>query len=230
MKKLLVLFALFCLVFSGACAAGKIQVDMENFYLIQAYSNYGCAFAKVTNTGDRMVKINAALLEVYNADGEALSSEDYFQSSAQYLEPGEMAYVRMRADIQQDDMEAVDDYMLTITGKSEKDTKNLRLPCTDMQYEHIEERYFERDYLCATVTNNTDQIVYGIDTDLVALDSEGKILYIDDESTFSDVGLMPGSSLRVRVEVPSAFMDYYKASNISIAAVDAVAAIEVKLN
>lgn len=78
MKKLvsLLLVVALCLGCTSAFAAGKLNVVQENTYFVTKYGSAYYAFAKVENTGDKDIAINAGLLEVYNADGEAISSND----------------------------------------------------------------------------------------------------------------------------------------------------------
>ena len=48
-------------------AAGKLSVEQENFHVIQSYSVYGYTYAKVANVGDKPIKINTGLLEIFDA-------------------------------------------------------------------------------------------------------------------------------------------------------------------
>ena len=58
---------------------------------------------------------------------------------------------------------------------------------------------------------------------LALLDAEGNILDIEDENMYDDKALTPGSSMIVRKDISSTFMDYYKANGIVPASVDAIA-------
>ncbi len=91
MKKILAFCLALLMVFSvsSAFAAGKLQIQQENFCVISIYRLYGYVYAKVANVGDKPIAVNTALLEIYNADGDALTSTDYCYTSAKYLQPNE---------------------------------------------------------------------------------------------------------------------------------------------
>jgi uncharacterized protein YxeA len=232
MKKILV----FCLVFiltlsmSSALAAGKLSVEQENFHVISSYSLYGYAYAKVTNVGDKPIVVNTALLEVFNADGDALTSTDYFSDYAKYLQPDEYTYVRIMDEIEDVEASDVDDYMLTITGKADSDYITQRFPCTTSYEPNVKEGYSTSNYMYATFTNDTDETVYGISAVLALLDADGNILYMDDDDLYSERGLTPGSSITLRKAVSSSFIEYFENNGLVPATVDAIVYAYVRQN
>ncbi len=231
MKKLLSIALTLLLVLStaSAFAAGKLNVAEEDFHVIgNSWSGYGYCYAKVENTGDKAIKVNAGVLEVYDADGNAINSSDYVSAYARYLQPGEYTYVKMYADVKPEVLSTVADHMMTLTGKSDNSAYNLRLPCeTSLSLGEVD-GWFTHNYIIATITNNTDTPLYDISTVLALLDADGKILYIDDDSLYSDRALMPGSSMIIRKEVYSSFIDYYTEKGLVPASVDAIAYVEVE--
>ena len=66
MKKLLCSLMAALIAFSGcaALAAGKLEVTHENLMLLDEYGFEGYAFARVENTGDKTIKINAGVMEL----------------------------------------------------------------------------------------------------------------------------------------------------------------------
>lgn len=228
MKKIVSLFLalVLCISVTSAFAAGKLNVVQENFYYITSYWNYGYAFAKVENSGDKPIKVNAGVLEMYDADGEVITSTDYMSTYVTYLQPGEYTYVRMYEDL--DEGAAVpNDYMMTLTGKSDTSETALRLPTTTNLEMGVIEGWWEYNYMYATVTNNTEEILYNVEVVLALLDAEGNILYITSEEFYSEIGIMPGSSVMVRKDIDSSFMDYFAANSIVPASVDAIAYVLV---
>ena len=227
MKKGLALLLALVIVLAAvpAFAAGKLTVTQENFHVIDSYGLYGYAYAKVENTGDKPVEFSAGLLEIYNADGDTLTSTDYIHAYAEYLQPGEYTYVSAYDDIDTTDNAAdVSDYMLTITGKSSNDASTHRFPCETSYEKDVQVRtYSTSDCMYATFTNDTDQPVYSIEVVLALLDAEGNILYMEDTSFYSDVAVMPGSSICVRKEVSDSFKEYMEKNNLVPASVDAIA-------
>lgn len=229
MKKLLsVILAvalLVCLSVSPAFAAGKLSVVKENYYTVAGYSTYGYLFAKVENVGDKPIKLNAGVLEIYDANGDALTSSDYVYNCARYLQPGEYTYAQMYAQLEDGATPA--DYMVTFTGKSDSDYTDVRLPVTTDLKLNVEDGWWIHNYMYATVTNNTDADVYGINVVLALLDAEGNILYMDADSLYSERALTPGSSMIIRKDIPSAFIEHFTANGIVPASVDAFAYVEV---
>ena len=222
MKKIIsvLLVVLLLSVSTATYAAGKLTVDQENFHVVSNYGTYGYAYAKVTNVGDKAIKVNAGVLEIYDEAGDVLTSSDYLSAYAEYLEPGDYTYVKMYSEITTG---KAADYALTLTGKSDTSKRTLRLPVeTDLQLD-IKDGWLTYNYMYATVTNNTDKPLYGIRVVLALLDAEGNILDIEDENMYDDKALTPGSSMIVRKDISSTFMDYYKANGIVPASVDAIA-------
>ncbi len=222
MKKTIALFL--CLLLSSvsisALAAGKLSVDQENFHVVSSYWTYGYAYAKVTNVGDKQIKVNAGVLEIYDESGDAITSSDYLSAYAAYLEPGEYTYVKMYSEIESG---TARDYMLTLTGKTENSKKTLRLPVdTDLQLNVIS-GWWTYNYMYATITNNTDKASYNISVVLALLDADGNILHIEDDSLYSDKALAPGSSIIIRKDISSMYMDYFAANGLIPASVDAIA-------
>lgn len=227
MKKLICLTLALILMLSAvpALAAGKLSVTKENFHYVTSYSDYGYAYAKVENVGDRVIKINAGVLEIYDANGEVLTSTDYMSAYATYLQPGEYTYVKMYDEVE--DGLVADDYMLTLTGKSDKSKMALRLPAEARLEMGVKEGWSEYNWMYATVTNNTEKPLYSIEVVLALLDAEGNILYVDSKEMYNEVALNPGSTMTIRKDIFSSFIDYFKAKGIVPAKVDAIAYVLV---
>lgn len=231
MKRCVAILAALLLVFglTNALAAGKLRVTQENFHVIDSYGIYGNAYARIDNVGDKPIKVNAGILEIFDTEGDALTSTDYMSKYAEYLQPGEYTYVSMRTEVKDVEASQIDDYLLTITGKSENKYISQRFPCTTSYEPGVEAGYWTHNYMYATFTNDTDKPIYGIEILLVLLDAEGNILYMDDASMYSDKALMPGGAITVRKDVSSSYMDYFKKSDLVPASVDAIAFVEVDL-
>ena len=76
-KRFLVFFFVFFVFNSIAFCAGKLSVAQENFHVVSYWGTYGYAFAKVENIGDKPIKVNAGVLEIFDENGDALTSSDY---------------------------------------------------------------------------------------------------------------------------------------------------------
>lgn len=231
MKRFFAFLLVLVLVLSAnsAFAAGKLTVEQENFYVTSGWSIYGTAFAKVSNTGDAPIVINTGLLEIYNAEGDALTSTDYYTDPARYLQPGEYTYVKIYDEVEDvEEASEVTDYMLTITGKSESYYVTQRFPCTATYEPNSGDGYLSYDCLYATLTNDTEETVYGINVVIALLDAEGNILYVTTDCLYSSIGLAPGSSVTFCEYIDSDFTDYFEANGIEPATVDSIAYVYVE--
>lgn len=230
MKKLLVLMMVLTIVMCSvpAFAAGKLSVEQENFHVVQMYDVYGYAYAKLANVGDKPIMVNTGLLEIYDADGEALTSTDYFSVYAEYLQPGEYTYIQLYDEVEDVEPSAVDDYMLTVTGKADTEYVSYRFPCTASYAPNVEEGYWTYNYMYATYTNDTEEPVYGIEVVLALLDAEGNILYMENDDMYSERAVMPGSSITVRKDVSSTFIEYFEKNGMVPVSVDAIAFVNVE--
>ncbi len=219
----LLLALVLCLCSVSALAAGKLNTLQENFHTIKSYSTYSYAYAKVENSGDKPIAVNAGLLEVFDADGESIASTDYLNAYARFLQPGEYTYVKMYDNIEEENA-VPEDYTFSLAGKSDKDSTSVRFPCEANLELDVPGRWGNTTtYMYATVTNNTEEPVYSLSVVLALLDAEGNILYIDEDDLYSDRALTPGSSMLFRKEIGSDFMDYIKASGFVPVSVDALA-------
>ena len=229
MKKALCLILALALTLgaTAALAAGKLVSAQENFWVVDGYWTNAYVFAKVENSGNKPININAGVMEVYDENGDAITSSDYLRVNAQCLQPGEYTYVSMSKEIENPETVTVDDYMLTVTGKTDDKKTTLRLPVSDMKLALQEEAgYWKRDYMYATVTNDTEETVYNISIVFALLDAEGNILNVVDDNLYSGRGLTPGSSIVFRSEISSTMMEFYGKNELTPASVDAIAYVD----
>ena len=228
MKKYLValLMCVFCCVAMTGMAAGKLSVTQENFHAIDMYSAYGYLYAKVENVGDKPIKVNAGLLEIYDANGDPLTSTDYVNAYVEYLQPGEYTYVSAYEDVDAG-VDAIDDYMFTVSGKSDNETQILTIPCEAKYEVDDSNKYWTNYYMYATYTNPTDKPLYNLEVVAALLDAEGNILYVEGNNMYN-TALHPGSTVTVRMDISSGFIEYYEAKGFVPTSVDAIAYVEVE--
>ena len=230
MKKFLVALMIAAIMLSctTAFAAGKLDVTQENFIVVGDTWKEGYAYAKIENVGDKQISVHAGILEIYDEAGDPITSGDYLNAYAKYLQPGEYTYASMYQSISED-QPAPADYMLTITGKSENDYSCKRMPCEGKLELGVKDEWDnEIDYMYATVTNDTEEDMYNIYVVIALLDAEGNILYIYEDGLYSNRALTPGSSMIVRCEVPSNFKQAFESQSLKPASVDAIAYVRVR--
>ena len=224
MKKLFALtlaLALTCCSFS-ALAAGKLSVTQENFWVISSYwADAAYAYAKVENAGDKAIDVNAGILEIYDEKGDVITSGNYLQVYPKTLQPGEYTYVSLAMEVQQTkDLGKPEGHQLTLAGKTDDESATVRLPA---ELKLAEGEWWKADALEVTVTNNTEETLYGIQAVFAVLDAEGNILWIDSDSQFAAYGLTPGSSAVIRREINQSFVNYFTAKGVTPASVDVIA-------
>lgn len=227
MRKTLALLLVMVLLLPAvtAMAAGKVSVVQENFFALNNYSDYGYVFAKVANVGNKPIKVNAGILEIFDAEGENITSSDYLRNYAEYLEPDQYTYVYLYAKLEEGQLEKVDDYLLTITGKSDANATTRRLTVKDVDFvrNYQTSRYSTNDCGFFTIVNDTDEIIWNIKIVYALLDDDDNILYVDSDYIDSNKALAPGSSIIVRETINSNFVTYYDAHDIVPSKIDVIA-------
>ncbi len=210
---------------SSALAAGKLSVEQENFYAINEYGVNGYVFAKIVNTGNKDIQVNNVLLEIFDSEGDALTSTDWASIYGKYLAPGEYCYLRIVDDIGEgiDDPTMVDDYMLTVSGKSTTDGKTIWLETSGEYKENVQEGYWTYNYMYGTITNNTDQDLYEVRIAMALLDEDDNILYLYGDGIGYNCALNAGSSVTFRVDVDDDFIHYFEKNNLVPASIDVIA-------
>ena len=228
-SKLIAIAMVLLLASCPALAAGKMVVDQENFHVTSGYSVYGYAYAKVENTGDKPVEFSAGLLEVYDENGDTLTSTDYMACWPDALMPGEYGYVYAYDGIDgADNYSQVDDYMLTVTGKNSDDTF-VRYPVVGSYQENVQvSRYSTYNYVVAEITNDTDETVFDLEVVIALLDDEDNILYLAHNDFFSDTGINAGSTVTYRESISSDFYDAWEREGVTPTHVDVIAFTEVE--
>lgn len=227
MKKMVALVLVMTLLvsISTAMAAGKVNVVQENFYALNNYHDYGYAFAKVANVGNKPIKVNAGILEIFDSEGENLTSTDTLRRYAENLEPDEYTYVYMYAVLEEGQLNKVDDYLLTITGKSETNatTKRLMVKNVDFKRNYQINQYSTYDCGFFTIVNDTDDTIWNIRVVYALLDDNDNILYVGSDSIDSNKGLTSNSSITIRESIDNSFTSYFDAHGIVPSKIDVIA-------
>ena len=161
------------------------------------------------------------------ADGNAIGTRDWINKFAEYLQPGESTYVYTYTSLDGKTSADVDDYAFTVSGKSDNSSTSVRLPVSTDLAMNVQDGWWTYNYMYATVTNNTEEVIYKIETVLVLQDAEGKPLYMTSETMY-DEGLVPGSSVVIRKSIDNDTLEYWQAKGVEPASVDAIAFVTVE--
>lgn len=218
--------ALVIMMAMPAFAAGKLEVADESMTVCESYSGYTAyVFAILENTGDKPVEFNAGLLELLDADGEAIDADDYLYSYPTILDPGQKAYLRQYINVDDaDSPDYIDDYTLSVSGKSASENTNVALDCTAevgmKPYSYTSTT--EYPTVTITVTNNLDETVREIYAAYALLDEDGKVIYVDYVSP-SYVGLPTGQSIELDSQIDSSLVEQWEADGVEPASIEVLA-------
>lgn len=224
MRKLVGLFlaVLFCSQMSSAMAEGQRSITQKNLYVFDGSLNDAHLFARVENTGDEPINLDAGQLVIFDKEDNIVDTSSYIRAYPTYLRPGEYAYAEDWSfiDAKSDD---IGDYKFSIsTTKISEETTYFEC---EASYDAGDFNSEYDDYIYVTFTNTTDQTVYGIYVVAAVLDEEGNILYVSEDCA-SSLGVHSGSSITKRISVDSDFAEYFQRKNIKPKTVDALVYIE----
>lgn len=227
MKKLmtwLLLLALLSLT-SISLAAGKATVTQEAFYITPYYNGTfsGVVYGEITNTGGRPVAIDSGIFEFFDADGEAIGSGTIYSFYPEIIKEGEHAYFRVSENIEKATRESdIDDYSITVVGKSTKDDEENIIEATPSYREYNDYKNTRKTELSVIIKNNTDEMVMSPKVVWAVYDTDGKLVYITDDSAYG-VGLMPGSEIMLTSSINSDVQAIMNAAGVNIGEVVAIA-------
>lgn len=221
-NKLFAMIALLTILTLGVSAMAEGQIALSNErYTLDDEGEKAYVFALAENIGDKAMKLNDASFELLDKDGKVIEDTESVKAVADYLQPGERSYVYAVIDLEDVEGE-IADHRFSIKGKENDKYTSVRLSAAcELDPE-------DSDTALVTVTNDTDEVVYGVKGAVTFLDGEENIVAINSVSMLSKVGLNPGSSVTMKVGVPSDFEDAAKAIGMKNLTLDAVACADVK--
>lgn len=206
MKKLvsLLLVILLLPVSATSLAAGKATVTQEVFYVTASYDGTfdGIVFGEITNTGDKDVAIDSGVYELFDVDGEAIASGKIYSFYPEIIQPGEKSFFSISGNAETATKSTdIDDYSVTVVGKSAKENAITILPSTCSFEEYNDYKNTRNTDLYIIIENNTDDIVSGTRAVWAVYDKEGRLIYVDSTSTY--VGILPGSKIQLSTRIDS---------------------------
>ena len=214
----------------AAQAAGKATVTQEAFY-VRPYIDYhaGEIYAEITNTGDKPVIFNGGLIELYNEDGDAIESDNLYRCYPEVLAPGEVGYLYNTTSVQEAvEPDYIDDYALTVTGKSENEKMTVRLVSEGSFGEYQRSKYYSEYAMFANVINDTDEILRGVRVVYALYDGEDKLLYADSTELYS-LGIPPNQMVEVRMSVDSRMLEAWEKEDVKPERIVTIAYVEKEM-
>ena len=212
----------------GAAPSGNAEVTIlkENFKIVKSYSGYnGLYIAKIQNQMEYPMFVTEGSMQLTDKDGKTVGEAKYlYPNGSMYLEPGEITFVAMQADLEEN---------IEVNVAKHVDTKFDYYRGTDFAVTVENPTYvkgtgeYDSDTMRVTVVNNSDEPLAGIEAVLVLEDAEGELLYISTESLYR-YELGPHSSLTLVSSVDNKIRDYCNENGIEPTTVEAYAWVENK--
>lgn len=202
---------------------GKLTVAQASFQ-VTPYSSYhqGTVYARLVNSGTAPVEFDSGTLELLDASGNVIASEEVYGCFPEVLAPGETGYLFKGISVEAAvEPSYIAGYKLQVKGREEISRDVTRLPSSG-KYEEVAEAYWTSSYLTAAVENQTDEPLYDAGVVFALKDAAGDLLYVTQGAMYG-VGIMPNTSVNFRTNLYSDTLDYFKANGIVPAAVDTVA-------
>lgn len=220
----LIVLLLLVFSFNGAFAMGKLVSAQEKMIVVPYYDNYyyGYVFAELTNSGDKPVEFSSGLMELFDPDGNSISSADLYYCYPPVLQPGETAYVYGNSYLEAASPDTISDFMLSVTGQGTISQTVTRFEAT-ARMESVEETYDTYDYIVAEIKNTLGEPLTDFEIVFAMKDEAGGLLYVI-SSYWSgyNVGVMPGSSVEMRYQLGTDISTYMKDNGIVPATVEAI--------
>ena len=204
-------------------AGYQVDILAENFYVMQEYSSLrGYWLAKVINMNGIPVYLKDGTLKILDAEGNQVGEATYLSTTgSRYLEPGEISFVSMRADIEGDGSNLT--YDASIEVSSRPYYTDAALPLADADFEPLDPDSISN--MQTTVTNDTDKPV-PVNAVFALEDAEGTPWLISDEKTYN-MELTPGSSLILKGSVYTSFAEFIQQKGIVITTIETYAWYEI---
>ena len=200
-----------------SAAAPELTILEENFFVIETYFGMeGEYIAKVQNNTDTTFCISDGTLVLKDADGNEVGRKEYLgESGSRYLEPGEITYVSMDADISEG--ATVADYEMTFENRLPESytTTDVALEIGETEL-RINDSYWSSSYYAAgTVTNTGDEPLSQIHVVFALRSSDGKLVDVASTSLGPNE-LAAGSTITLVESLSSYIVDYCTANGLTL--------------
>lgn len=209
----------------AASEAPTVTIVQGTFKVTESYSGFrGTYIAKIRNDNDVPLWVTGGNLKVKDDAGSEVGKAEYlYTCGSKYLEPGEVSFVSMQADL-----EANGDY--TYEAAIESNTESYRDADRAVTVENPvlkKAESYEGDTMRVTVINDTDAPVPGINIVFALEDAEGNLLQLSTEMLYRHE-LGANSSITMVTSVDSKVAEFCEANGIEPTTVEAFAWVENK--
>jgi hypothetical protein len=206
--------------------APELTYLAESFKVVESYSGFrGIYIAKVRNDTDQPLFITDGALTLTDASGNVAGEASYFYTvGSRYLEPGEISFFSMQADLAEN-TEVTWEKNVTVKTEAYYNTDRI-MTLTDPTYTADETSIYNHS-MSATVVNDTGEPMPGITVVFVLEDEDGNPLDVSTQTLYRHI-LGADSTITLVTSVDSKLIEYLQANGITPASVEAVAWAENK--
>ena len=199
---------------TGAGEGLPLSVLEENFYVRESYGGReGYYIARVQNTNDVPLYISEASLVLKDADGNEAGKSEYLgESGSRYLEPGEISFVSMTADIEESTAEVSCEAVLRTSAESYFRDSVIEVSGTELR---LVESFSTDYYAAGTITNTGEEPLSQVNIIFAVRDADGKLLGLASAGLYRNE-LAAGSTITLLDSIDSRIVEYVKANNLTL--------------
>ena len=200
----------------------EVTVLEDNFYVRSGFgenSLEGLYIAKVQNQNDAPLTVSEATLILKDAEGNEVGRKEYMGScGSRYLEPGEISFVSLTADV--DEGATPDTYEITFQTSGSSYSTDIQIEAVNPEVRISDNGYWVSYNAAATITNATEEPVSQVNVVIAVKDSNGKLLDLGNAGLYQNE-LAPGSTITVIDTLDSRTVDYIQANNLELGQAEA---------
>ncbi len=207
----------------AASEAPNVTIVNGTFMVTESYSGFrGTYIARIRNDNDVPLFVTGGNLKVKDEAGSEVGKAEYLSScGSKYLEPGEVSFVSMQADL-----EANGNY--TYEAAIESSTESYRstdkkVTAEDPVLKKAES--YEGDTMRVTVINDADAPLPHLNVVFVLEDADGNLLQLSTDSLYRHE-LGANSTITMVTTVDSKIAEYCEANGVEPTTVEAFAWVE----
>ena len=201
-----------------------VTIEKSTFRVNESYSGFrGTYIARIKNENEVPLFLTGGNMQVFDGEGNQVAEASYLsRTGSKYLEPGETSFVSMYVDLESDGEYT---YQANIETKTESyRSTDHAVKVTDPVFVKVEGEY-NSDLMKATVTNETEAPVAGIQAVLVLVDADGNLLDIETQDLYRNE-LGANSSITLVSSVEDRTKKFYEAQGLTPTTVEAYAWVE----
>ena len=203
-----------------------VTIVQSSYRTLKKYKGYcGVYIARIRNDNDFPLYVTGGTMKLSDADGNLLSESKYlYTCGSKYLEPGEISFVSLQADLEEDPGDVAYEVGIETKQKAYYNTDTaLKVENPVLQ----KGDGYEGDTLRATIINDTDQPLPGLSVIFALMDADGNLLQVTTEGLYRHE-LGPNSVITMVSSIDSKVSDFCEANGIEPAIVEAYAWAENK--